>query len=167
MLSGGRGSWLTAWRALLCRFRTDHLSATPSSAAITSAPTSPLLPQTQFHPPTGVTHCADAWFTRPAAAGSGSGSGDHSAATTNTTADTSSSSAAAPDLIVIRATRLEVYTPRFPPGSRAEGPLEACGLQLLGGFPLYGVVEGVAVLRGRAAAGQRDAVMLSFRWGGI
>lgn len=45
----------------------------------------------QFHPPTGVTHCVDAYFT-------------HASGEDN--------KLAAPNLIVVKATRLEIYTLR-------------------------------------------------------
>ncbi|KAI8464986.1 MAG: CPSF A subunit region-domain-containing protein [Monoraphidium minutum] len=110
----------------------------------------------EFHPPTGVTHCVDAYFTHAAPAAARGGA---AAAAGGADAD----SGAAPDLVIARATRLEVYAPAFGAGSRPGGPLGVCRLQLLGSFPLYGVVEDMAVLRGRAGAGQRDAVVLAFR----
>jgi hypothetical protein len=142
-------------------------AARPQTPLRASAPTRP-----QFHSPTGVTHCADAFFTRAPPPG-GAGSDATAPAHAPPAADTAGAEAAAPNLIVARATRLEVYSPRF--GSSAasgstdaapQSPYESCGLQLLGSFPLHGVVEDMAVLRGRAGAGQRDAVMLAFRCAG-
>jgi hypothetical protein len=100
-----------------------------------------------------VTHCVDAFFTHPAPARGGGGGGGGGSPT----------AAAAPNLVVARATRLEVFAPAFGAGSRPDGPLECCRLQLVGSFPLYGVVEDIAVLRGRAGAGQRDAIMIAHR----
>ena len=54
--------------------------------------------------------------------------------------------------------------------SAQQQPPQRCKLELLGTYPLSGVVEGMAVLRARGAdgggggGGQRDALLLSFRW---
>jgi cleavage and polyadenylation specificity factor subunit 1 len=90
---------------------------------------------------------------------------------------------APPQLVVARATRLEVYRLAFGGGGGGGGGgvnntttstnYESSRLELVGAWPLYGVVEDMAVLpaAGRrpgdgctgAAASTRDALMLSFR----
>ncbi|KAL4424540.1 hypothetical protein ABPG77_010120 [Micractinium sp. CCAP 211/92] len=105
---------------------------------------------TQVHPPTAVTHCAAAWLTRPDPQNGGTGGGP--------------SAAALPDLVVVRSTQLEVHAVRSTPGHEAgsNGSAPGASLEVLASSQLFGVVESVAVLRGRGA-GQRDALLLTFR----
>ena len=109
-----------------------------------------------MHPPTAVTHCTSAWLTQPPPAvqrGGGAGSG--------------AAAASFPDLVVLRSTQLEVYSVHTlaaaPAG--ADGGEAAASLELLCSSQLFGMAESVAVLQGRAP-GQRDALLLTFRWVG-
>jgi cleavage and polyadenylation specificity factor subunit 1 len=93
----------------------------------------------EVHPPTGATHCVSAWLTAAAPAGA---------------AAAAAAGATLPDLVVARATALEVFFVRRLPGGAAR-------LELLYRVRLAGVVESLAALPGRA--GGRDALLLALR----
>eukprot|EP00887_Chlorella_sp_A99_P001781 scaffold19.g1781.t1 len=127
---------------------------------------------TQLHPPSGATHCVAAFLTHPAAPGSGGWAGGGGAP---------SAAAPLPNLVLARATCLEVYAlrrvPAAQPGAgsgggsedappqqaRAAGGKEETRLEVLASLPLWGVVESLAVLPSRQGEQQRDAVLLTFR----
>lgn len=104
-------------------------------------------PPLQVHSPTAVTHCAAAWLTRASPRGGGGGGGS-----------------ALPDLVVVRSTQLELHSVRSTSDTAPGGgaPVAGAALELVASSRLFGVVESVAVLRGRAP-GQRDALLLTFR----
>lgn len=98
----------------------------------------PFISVMQLHSPTGVTHSSRAFLTHPPSAASDGQEGP------------------LPNLIVVRSTVLEVYCALRLPGSEVR-------LELACRQKLYGVVESLAVLRGRTGRAGHDAVLLTFR----
>jgi cleavage and polyadenylation specificity factor subunit 1 len=96
-----------------------------------------------LHAPTGVTHSVSAFLSVSAPA-------------PGTPADASP----LPNLVVVRSTSLEVYAAnRIQEGSSASN----IKLELLAQQRLFGVVESLAVLKGRSGRSGRDAILLTFR----
>eukprot|EP00884_Botryococcus_braunii_P001192 jgi/Botrbrau1/11073/Bobra.0302s0015.1 len=98
-------------------------------------------------PPSGVSHSCTAYFThssRPYKGGP----------------------LATPNIIIVRATLLQIYTVKVGRGGlevRTASDIEAARLELVSEMRLAGTVESLAVLRGRIASRQRDALLLTFR----
>eukprot|EP00878_Enallax_costatus_P012110 GHUV01012643.1.p1 GENE.GHUV01012643.1~~GHUV01012643.1.p1 ORF type:complete len:1562 (+),score=569.41 GHUV01012643.1:165-4850(+) len=101
----------------------------------------------ELHPATAVTHCVDAYFTQAAGGG-------NEAFTT------------APNVVIARGARIEVYSLNYglagppAPGSSA---VPHCRLELVGSWQCWGVVQDMAVLRGRGNSGQRDSIIIAVR----
>ncbi|KAF6256640.1 hypothetical protein COO60DRAFT_92934 [Scenedesmus sp. NREL 46B-D3] len=84
-----------------------------------------------------------------------------------------------PDLVVARGTRLEVYSLNYgttpatssssssssshPNLSAPPAVVSHCRLELVGSWQCWGVIEDLAVLRGRGSSGQRDSLVLAVR----
>ncbi|KAF5843827.1 hypothetical protein DUNSADRAFT_5064 [Dunaliella salina] len=107
----------------------------------------------EVHPPTGVTAAVSGFFT-------------HTASAQDPT----------PNLIIARATVVDVFevrsgSPGAPPLSGSQAAWSAAPmstardgkLELVGHFPLCGVVESMVMLKSRSPGIQRDALMLAFR----
>ncbi|CAL8463354.1 g2888 [Coccomyxa elongata] len=93
----------------------------------------------EIHKPTGVTHCASAYFS-------------HAEPRSLTHPD------ALPDIVVVRGHLLQIYKVR-----RNAEKVDGYWLAVLAEYSLFGTVESMAVLKCRAAGRQRDSVMLAFR----
>ncbi|KAK9815325.1 hypothetical protein WJX72_001813 [[Myrmecia] bisecta] len=96
----------------------------------------------ELHPPTGVTQCCSAFFTHVAGKGSVAGS-------------------VLPNLVIVRATLLQIYTVRASKDDSNES--ESARLEEVAHYKLAGVVESLAVLRSKAVGVQCDALLLTFR----
>eukprot|EP00200_Dunaliella_tertiolecta_P007602 CAMPEP_0202380718 /NCGR_PEP_ID=MMETSP1127-20130417/30588_1 /ASSEMBLY_ACC=CAM_ASM_000462 /TAXON_ID=3047 /ORGANISM="Dunaliella tertiolecta, Strain CCMP1320" /LENGTH=233 /DNA_ID=CAMNT_0048979471 /DNA_START=52 /DNA_END=750 /DNA_ORIENTATION=+ len=102
----------------------------------------------EVHPPTGVTAAVSGFFT-------------HTASAQHPT----------PNLIIARTTVVDVFEVRSgsPDDSQAawsaapHSAAQGGKLELMGHFPLCGVVESMVMLKSRSPGIQRDALMLAFR----
>ncbi|KAK9839426.1 hypothetical protein WJX81_001424 [Elliptochloris bilobata] len=96
----------------------------------------PLAVYREVHPPTGVSLCAAAYFTHVEERGA---------------------SKTPPNVLLVRATRLEVLSVRAAEGDDTPRLEEAAS------YALDGRVESLAVLKSRVPGLQRDALLLTFR----
>ncbi|WIA38397.1 hypothetical protein OEZ86_001723 [Tetradesmus obliquus] len=112
----------------------------------------------ELHPPTAISHCVEAFFTHAASKQQGA--------------------AVAPNLVVARGTRLEVFSLNYgatPANSSSSSSSSHpslcvppavvlhCRLELVGSWQCWGLIEDLAVLRGRGSSGQRDSLVLAVR----
>ncbi|KAA6424198.1 MAG: cleavage and polyadenylation specificity factor subunit 1-like [Trebouxia sp. A1-2] len=95
------------------------------------------------HPPTGATLCSSSYFT-------------------HVPRQARDSTKSLPDLIIVRSNLLQIYKVRVPYDKTDAASLAGSKLEQIVSFPLAGLVESMAVLRGRSSS-QKDALLLTFR----
>lgn len=96
----------------------------------------------EFHPPTGVTLCAAAYLTH---------------------LPRKSGVLVPPDLVICKGKQLEIYSVRYKTSAEGKLDFDACGLDIIGQYQLFGVPEDISVLKSRAGGKLRDAIVLTFR----
>ncbi|KAL0047613.1 hypothetical protein WJX82_007762 [Trebouxia sp. C0006] len=95
------------------------------------------------HPSTGITHCSRSYFT-------------------HVPRQARDSTKSLPDVIVVRSNLLQIYKVRVPYDKSDAASLAESKLEQTASFPLAGLVDSMAVLRGRSSS-QKDALLLTFR----